>query len=81
MINRALLLSILAKKNMSFHDLAESIGISPQTMSYKVKGKRDFTTSEIRAIQNVLELTSEERNKIFFDSCVEEISTNFGRSI
>lgn len=48
------------------YELADAIGMSRQSMSYKINGKRLFTAPEINAISKALELTLEERDEIFF---------------
>lgn len=56
----------LALKGMTAGDLAEKIGLSRQSMSYKMNNLREFRVKEIAAIAEVLNLTLEEREAIFF---------------
>lgn len=56
----------LLRNNITAEALADKIGISRVSMSYKMNGKRDFTASEISRICNVLNLSIEEKEKIFF---------------
>lgn len=60
---------IRARKTMA--ELADDIGISPASLSYKVNNSREFTASEIKAISDVLNLTDSDRNMIFFAETVE----------
>ena len=56
----------LVKNQMTMHDLADEIGLSTTSLSYKVNNKIEFRSSEIIAIQNVLKLINVERDEIFF---------------
>ena len=67
---------VLLRKGWTAEKLADSIGMSCQSLSYKINNKREFTSSEIANIQKTLGLSSEERDKIFFTEMVENISTN-----
>ena len=67
--------SILVKKGFTVRTLADIIGISATTLSYKINNKREFTSSEIFAVQEALHLTMEEKERIFFARDVDEKST------
>lgn len=56
----------LVKRNYTFGKLAKEINLSRQSMSYKVNNIRKFTDFEIENIGNVLNLSTEEKEKIFF---------------
>lgn len=56
----------LVKRNYTFGKLAKEINLSRQSMSYKVNNTRKFTDFEIENIGNVLNLSTEEKEKIFF---------------
>ncbi len=56
----------MALHGMTDYELADAVGMSRQSMSYKINCKRDFTVKEIDAISKVLGLTLEERDEIFF---------------
>ena len=58
--------AMILKKGMTATSLAESIGLSYQSLSYKINNKREFKAIEIENISTVLGLTLEEKNKIFF---------------
>ena len=51
-------------------DLAEAIGISVQSLNYKLNEKVDFTRSEIQKIKERYKLTAEEIDEIFFSQDV-----------
>ena len=46
--------------------IAESMGLSRQTLYHKMKGEREFKASEVVKICDILRLTNEERTLIFF---------------
>lgn len=61
----------LVKNHLSAGALAKKIGLSRTSMSYKMTGRREFTSDEIKRISNCLNLTVEEREKIFFTEMVD----------
>lgn len=63
--------SIMVKRGLTLKKLSNLIGISDTTLSYKINNKREFTSSEIEALREVLDLTEEERNRIFFVNNVD----------
>lgn len=62
-MNAKLLRVALAKKEMTQGQLAKNIGISQNSMSRKIRGKREFTISEADKICTVLEI--DDPNEIF----------------
>jgi DNA-binding XRE family transcriptional regulator len=52
--------------------LAELVGISRQSLYLKMKGEREFKTSEVTKLCEVLRLTDEERNLVFFADEVDK---------
>ena len=68
MTNKTMFRIALVKRNYSFSKLAKEINLSRQSMSYKVNNIRKFTDREIESIGEVLNLTTKEKEKIFFDS-------------
>lgn len=60
-MNANLLKAAMAEKGMNQAKLAKAIGISANSMSRKLNGKRDFSLSEVAAITEVLELTAPQR--------------------
>ena len=61
----------LIRAKMTMEELANEIGISPASLSYKVNNRREFTSKEIKAISEVLELPLEDKEKIFFANEVD----------
>lgn len=52
--------------------LAEMLGISRQSMYLKMKGEREFKTSEVAKLCEVLRLTDEEKTLVFFAEEVDK---------
>lgn len=52
--------------------LAEQMGISRQSLYLKMKGVRDFKTSEVTKLCDILRLTEEERTLVFFADEVDK---------
>ena len=68
MVNKWKLKEILFKRQMNMGSLAEAIGMSGSALSNKTNGKTQFTVKEALDIQNVLGLTDDERNEVFFSA-------------
>lgn len=62
----------IALKGMTAGDLADKIGMSRQSISYKMNNIREFRVKEIIAISDALNLTLEEKEAIFFADKVDE---------
>lgn len=58
--------------------LAEKMGISRQSLYLKMKGERDFKTSEVSKLCEILRLTEEERTLVFFADGVDK-TVNSGK--
>lgn len=56
----------LVRADLSQNELADRIGMSRQSLSFKTNGKREFKLSEIKKISDVLGLSSEDVDVIFF---------------
>ncbi len=52
--------------------IAEQIGLSRQSLYQKMKGKREFKSSEVNKICAVLRLTNEEKMLVFFADTVDK---------
>lgn len=66
MLNSNKLRGVMAEKNMTAEKLSNILGINPTTFYRKRDGISEFTRSEIQIIANVLELTMEDVESIFF---------------
>lgn len=54
------------KSGMTLSELAEKLGINYVTLNRKMNGSSDFTRQEIIDIKELLNLDSEQANKVFF---------------
>lgn len=62
----------MLRRGMTAEQLADAIGMSRASLSYKMNSRREFSQSEIREICKVLDLTQDERDRIFFGNTVDE---------
>ena len=65
-----LLLSKIEDSGMTMVAIAEKSGIDRATLYNRLKGKGEFTASEIVSLSNVLRLSKTDRDKIFLPSNV-----------
>jgi len=72
MVNTAKLRGKMAEQNVEVQFLGTELGISRQAMSDKLNGRINFSLNDVHKISEVLNLTSEDRDLIFFS----EIATN-----
>ena len=63
---------VLSRYGQSQNDLAELLGITYQSVSIKVNGKKDFTQSEIYTIIVMYKLTADEVMDIFFSTELDD---------
>lgn len=68
MTNSLKLKARILEKGFTFQKLAKEIGISYQSMSYKINNKREFNQTEIFNICRILEIDENERSAYFFVS-------------
>lgn len=72
MTNGRFLKAAIIKNGYTAGTLADSIGLSRQSMSYKLNNKRKFTANEISVISEKLNLSLEEKEEIFFGNSVDK---------
>lgn len=60
----------VARAHITYRALAIELGLSEQALHNKVKGLTEFKSSEIKKAAELLKLSMEEVNDIFFDSMV-----------
>ena len=65
----------LTRKGMTQEQVAEALGITTATLNYKINNKREFKTSEVKALVDLLEIKKEDIDKIFFANDVDCEST------
>ncbi len=56
--------------------IAEKMGISRQSLYLKMRGEREFKTSEVSKLCEILRLTNEEKTLVFF---ADEVDKNDNR--
>lgn len=56
----------MTRRGITGFELADKIGLSHASFSYKLNNKREFLVSEIQAIAKTLNLSVEEIKSIFF---------------
>ena len=64
--------AVLTLKGMTAGELAEKIGTTHASISLKIRNKREFKASEIARISEVLKLSLEEKEQIFFAQPVDK---------
>ncbi|HAG04069.1 MAG TPA: hypothetical protein DCG28_01400 [Lachnospiraceae bacterium] len=72
--------AVIIEKGFTQDQIAELIGMSSATFSYKLNNKVEFKASEILIISKVLELTTQQTMDIFFAENVENKSTKLSAS-
>lgn len=58
--------AMMVRNGYTAEQLAKEIGMTPQSLSYKINNKREFTATEINNVSKALGLTLEEKEIIFF---------------
>ena len=76
MTNSNELRAAITRKGMTQEQVAEALGITAATLNYKINNKREFKTSEVKALVDLLEIKKEDIDKIFFANDVDCESTN-----
>lgn len=66
MFNQNLLRAKLIEKNISVLEICNAIGICEATFYRKMSREGDFSRFEIGKITDILELSNDERDNIFF---------------
>lgn len=64
--NKAYLYFLINNKDMSIKDFRNKIGMSMTTWYKRMKDSNTFSLSEMRVIKDVLTLSLEELNELFF---------------
>lgn len=71
MTNTALLREKIDESGYKIRFVAKKIGITYQGFLKKINNESEFKASEIQGLKELLNLTDEERDKIFFTLNVE----------
>ena len=68
MTDTNLLLAKIKESGLKIGFIAEKLGISRATLSYRINNHSEFRAPEIARLRNLLGLTQDEQEKIFFNS-------------
>ncbi len=66
----------LSAAGIKMSEAAERIGVTRQGFYNKLSGCTEFKSSEIRVLSDMLKLSSDERDQIFFRDYVDESDNN-----
>lgn len=66
MTDSDLLREIIQEKGLKYQFLAKKMGLTPYGLSLKIDNENEFKASEISILSNLLDLTQDVRDKIFF---------------
>lgn len=66
-MKKNLLLSEMARMELNRNEMAQKLGITTQSLSNKMDGKTDFKLHELNKIRQILGLSPEKFDAIFFD--------------
>ena len=66
MTNSQELKNRIASNGLMLSFVCEKLGITYATLRRKINNENEFTASEISALTELLHLTDDERNRIFF---------------
>lgn len=80
MTNSNELRAAMTRKGMTQEQVAEALGVTTATLNYKINNKREFKTSEVKALVDLLEIPKEDIDKIFFANDVDCESTIEGEA-
>lgn len=70
-MNSSLLYNKINSSKLSKSYIAESLGLTRQGLYNKLSGKREFKGSEIKKISDLLNLSEQEKEDIFFADFVD----------
>lgn len=71
-MNKEMLTARLEASGMSRSEIAERLGLTRQGLYNKLIGLNEFKSSEIKLLSEILGLTPQERDLIFFADCVDK---------
>lgn len=66
-MNKTELRVAMKRKGMTYPKLAKALGIGYGTLWNKINHKTEFTLDEIQKLVELLDLTPEQRDQIFFE--------------
>lgn len=66
MVNTLKLRAVILERGMTQEQVAGALGVSAPTLNCRINNKVEFKVSEVKKIQEILNLTDEEVRLIFF---------------
>lgn len=75
MVNLAKLKGLMAERELGVGDLAKNLNLSRQSVSDKINGRRAITLIEAVEISELLNMSAEERDTVFFAPNVKQEAT------
>lgn len=72
MINSSLLRKKIDDSGFKIRFVAKRAGMSYQSLLNKLNNRSEFRVAEIKKLCDLLNLTDDERNNIFFATCVDK---------
>jgi len=76
LFDEVLLKQKIKDSGLKINFVAEKVGISYQSFWQKMEGKTKFALEEVQKLCNVLNLSTEDRDQIFFAQNVDDTSTS-----
>lgn len=71
MTNSLMFEMAILKAQITKSDIADALGISRVSLTRKINNVTEFKASEISLLKNILKLSDQERDKIFFANTVD----------
>ncbi len=71
MTNSEELLKCISESGITITAIASKMGITRECLYRKLRNETEFKASEIVAMQDILRISSQKRDEIFFESNVE----------
>lgn len=72
MIDKELLKERIKESGFKLSHIAEKLSITRASLHNKLTGKRSFSVAEVLALSEILSLSREERDSIFFSPFVDK---------
>ncbi|WP_443874369.1 helix-turn-helix domain-containing protein [Megasphaera elsdenii] len=66
MFDEPLFRYMMNRRQLSMAVVADRLGVNEVTLYRKIKGKSDFSRSEIQALKTILGMTTDECVRVFF---------------
>ena len=66
MFNKRAFHAKVVAEGLTFSAVAVALGINPGTLGRKMSGESDFTRAEIQKLRNILGMSCDEAERIFF---------------